>query len=91
MKLEIQPFLNVRRDKAQALKPLEEAAEVFGAWQGYDGPDGGMRLLDECMDVIQATVNLLYAYGYSTDAVELAATRCRNRNTERGRRYTEWD
>lgn len=29
----VRRFDNVKPDKAQALKPLEEAAEVFGAWQ----------------------------------------------------------
>lgn len=29
----VQTFPDVKPDKAQALKVLEEAAEVFGAWQ----------------------------------------------------------
>lgn len=29
----VRAFPDVKPDKAQALKPLEEAAEVFGAWQ----------------------------------------------------------
>lgn len=29
----VRVFDHVAPDKAQALKPLEEAAEVFGAWQ----------------------------------------------------------
>lgn len=29
-------FDTVRCDKAQALKPLEEAAEAFAAWQAYE-------------------------------------------------------
>lgn len=29
----VRRFDNVKPDKAQALKPLDEAAEVFGAWQ----------------------------------------------------------
>ena len=34
--LTIHPF-RMGTDKEAALKPLEEAAEVFGAWQGMDG------------------------------------------------------
>lgn len=37
--LEVEPFTKFAEPKAQALKPLEEAAEMFGAWQasGIDG------------------------------------------------------
>lgn len=33
-------FRDLEASKAQALKPLEEAAEVFGAWQAWreNGP-----------------------------------------------------
>lgn len=33
---DVQTFKDVSPDKAQALKPLEEAAEVFGAWQAWN-------------------------------------------------------
>ena len=36
-------FRGVAPDKAQALKPLEEAAEVFGAWQDLDVCSGTYR------------------------------------------------
>lgn len=36
-------FREVAVDKAQALKPLEEAAEVFGAWQLLDAVDTTQR------------------------------------------------
>lgn len=32
---EVRPFREVAADKAQALKPLEEAAEVYAAWQDW--------------------------------------------------------
>ena len=32
----VRAFDGVDTSKAQALKPLEEAAEVFGAWQQFD-------------------------------------------------------
>lgn len=37
--LKVEPFTKFDEPKAQALKPLEEAAEVFGAWRasGIDG------------------------------------------------------
>lgn len=58
-------------DKEAALKPLEEAAEVFGAWQNIDGYMRNKYVMGEamaalrssvvyeCADVIQATCNLL--------------------------------
>lgn len=49
--------------KVQALKPLEEAAEVYGAWQDCDDMrfspimtarrEYRQNLIDECMDVVQ--------------------------------------
>lgn len=61
--------------KVQALKPLKEAAEVYGAWQDCDdmrlSPIMAARvayrqnLIDECMDVVQAVVNLLEAEGFT--------------------------
>lgn len=94
---EVETFANVKPDKAQALKPLEEAAEVFGAWQVWDCTDDsgpsllgsvtkklyGKQLLDECADVIQATCNLLAALGVEDFAPYMAA--CAERNRERGR------
>lgn len=81
--------------KAQALKPLEEAAEVFGAWQLHDGVRLSQimtarmayrqNLIDECMDVVQAVVNLLDAEGFAQEDVDAAIGRCNARNWERGR------
>ena len=81
--------------KAQALKPLEEAAEVFGAWQLHDGVRHSQimaarwayreDLIDECMDVVQAVVNLLDAEGFTQEDVDAAIGRCNARNWERGR------
>lgn len=67
--------------KAQALKPLEEAAEVFGAWQMGTFTD----ILDECMDVVQAVVNLLDAECFTQEDVDEAIERCNERNRDRGR------
>ena len=92
-------FEGVAPDKAQALKPLEEAAEAFAAWQEwdryhsahavFDGPKAecakAMKacIVDECCDVIQATCNLLAALGV-TDLTDAMAA-CERRNQERGR------
>lgn len=93
----VRAFAHVKADKAQALKPLEEAAEVFAAWQDYDrtkswgddwdeylaNNDSLISLVDECCDVITATCNLLAALGVTDLTEEMAA--CEERNRERGR------
>ena len=88
----VRAFSHVAPDKAQALKPLEEAAEVFGAWQMWDGmrelssPVGDWErdhMLNECADVIQAVCNLLSALGVDDMTDAMAA--CEQRNRERGR------
>ena len=76
---EVATFHGVKPDKAQALKVLEEAAEVFGAWQAFDD----YELFYECADVIQATCNLVVACGVSDFAPYMEE--CRIRNEERGR------
>lgn len=81
--------------KVQALKPLEEAAEVYGAWQQCDDyrdcriaafcDELRRDLIDECMDVVQAVVGLLDAEGFTQKDVDAAIERCNERNRERGR------
>lgn len=94
---DVAAFRGISPDKSIALKPLEEAAELFGAWQdyertkswGYDwdeflaNNDSLIDLVDECCDVIQATCNLLAALGV-TDLTDAMAA-CERRNRERGR------
>ena len=90
--LKVEPFTKFAEPKAQALKPLEEAAEVFGAWQasGIDGagpvtPEMREDIVYECLDVIQSCVNLLESIG-TTDAELRDATRkVHANNVERGR------
>ena len=94
-KFNLRTFHEVRDDKAQALKPLEEAAEAFGAWQLHDGVRFSQimtarrayrqDLIDECMDVVQAVVSLLDAEGFTQEDVDAAIERCNERNRERGR------
>lgn len=80
-------FPGVKADKAQALKVLEEAAEVFGALQAADECNqpnlSRLLVLNECADNIQATCNLLAALGVTDFAPYMDM--CRKRNEERGR------
>lgn len=90
--IKVEPFTKFVEPKAQALKPLEEAAEVFGAWQasGIDGarsitPEMREGIVYECFDVIQSCVNLMESIG-TTDAELREATRkVYASNVERGR------
>lgn len=68
--------------KEAALKPLEEAAEVYGAWQSLDKKFLLDPLSDEIADTIQACCNLAKRYGIDLQA---AMKRCQERNRERGR------
>ena len=88
----VETFREIAADKQQALKPLEEAAEVYSAWQDLDrlsmrdvsvSGDAYDDLLGECADVIQSVCNLLAALGVEdfTHEIEL----CRRRNADRGR------
>lgn len=95
----VRRFDHVTPDKVQALKLLEEAAEVFGAWQEwdryhsahavFDGPKAecakAMKacIVDECADLIQATLNLVSALGVEDFRPYLKE--CERRNRERGR------
>ena len=94
----IKAFCNLE-PKAQALKPLEEAAEVFGAWQNIDRMSAKFvnvdeeiaetmcalerDLMDDIADCIQACANLAAMVGVS-DLTE-CMERCEQRNRERGR------
>ena len=84
---------NMGSAKDKALKPLEEAAEVFGAWQNFTKADcKSERLIHtrsdvvyECCDVIQATVNLLYYLGASNDEVSFMMRKVFEANKAMGR------
>lgn len=95
----VHAFPRVAPDKAQALKPLEEAAEVFGAWQRIDRMSAAFNtvdeinsqmmcdmqndLMDEIAGTIQACCNLAAALGVHDLTPYLA--RCEERNRKRGR------
>lgn len=90
--LNMRVFNDVGDSKGQALKPLEEAAEIFGAWQEFDSMRNVpawmyMRndLIDECMDTVQAIANLLAAVGATQGEVDAAIRRMDARNENLGR------
>ena len=95
IELKIHPF-RMGAPKEAALKPLEEAAEVYAAWQAVDGCGGPsdcrdceirdccdkpLCLADELADVIQAACKLADRYGIDLQA---AMERCEERNRARG-------
>ena len=92
---EVKPFPNAKPDKAQALKPLEEAAEVYGAWQAWrdstaELPESRLvskwsrdDLLNEIADCIVACCNLAHALGCDDLTPYLESVEMKNR--ERGR------
>ena len=92
--LNMRVFNDVSDSKGQALKPLEEAAEVFGAWQArYNmrfasrDAQGAFRddLIDECVDTVQAIANLLAAVSAPQGEVDAAIRRLDECNGDRGR------
>lgn len=93
----VRRFDHVDANKAQALKVLEEAAEVVEAWKQWRATTGWApaahedcrgALLDECADVIQATLNLVAAMGVEDFRPYMKA--CELRNRERGRITDGW-
>ena len=95
--LNLRAFREVRDDKAQALKPLEEAAEIYGAWQELTIHNGMTHdadarramlrdyVIDECVDTIQAAVNMLAALTAEQGEIDMAIDRMNARNDLRGR------
>lgn len=88
----VRTFDHVKPNKEQALKPLEEAAEVFAAWQVWNEIkdqnfsifyDGKEEILSECADVIQSVCNLAASLGVH-DLTHYMHV-CEQRNRERGR------
>lgn len=81
---EVPVFPDAKPDKEQAKKVLEEAAEVFGAWQDVScGISTESEVLEEIADLITASCNLASALGF--DDLRPAMEECRERNEERGR------
>lgn len=83
---EVAVFDHVEPNKEQALKPLEEAAEVFGAWQKWNETKNitdATRIFEEIADTVQACVNLAAAVGAKD--LTYAIENCKKRNIVRGR------
>ena len=76
-----------KADKAQALKILEEAAEVFSAWECCEHDSSSLIraacLRDELADLITAACGMLAAMGF--DDAERVFEFCKVRNEMRGR------
>ena len=87
----VRRFDEVKPDKAQALKPLEEASKVHGAWKAMTsaelvhGSDSVLarlwrkRLLDSSADLVQAALNLVAALGIEDFWPYMKACETRNR------------
>ena len=90
--LNMRVFDDVGDGKAQALKPLEEATEAFGARRGFDGMrdmpawrDMRDDVIDDCIDTVRAVADLLAAVGATQGDVDAAIERMEERNGNRGR------
>ncbi len=81
----VRTFDHVEPNKEQALKPLEEAAEVFAEWQYWECRRelSERYILEECADVIQAVCNLAASLGVH-DLTHYMHV-CEQRNRKRGR------
>ena len=81
---DVEPFRAelLHQDKPQALKVLEEVQD----WSKH-GQTAEQRhdLIDECADVIQATVNLMAAMEFTDDEIHQAIEDCLARNDARSR------
>lgn len=73
--------------REQAVKVLEEAAELFGVVDTHGDLIDDVAMRRECSDVIQAVCNLLASTGYVRYDFEPDMLDCRHRNEYRGRVY----
>lgn len=76
-------------DKVQAIKPLEESAELIEAWKDWfkHGRTREQRaaVLSETADVIQSVVNLMASMDIDAEELQSAVLDCGSRNAARGR------
>ena len=83
--LRVNPFV-IGSEKSRILKPLEESAEVLGAWQDRErGVGDRQAILYECCDVIQAACNALASLGATQAEVEATMSSVHEHNFARGR------
>ena len=85
--------------RSQALKVLEEAAELVESVKAYESEEGAgndleldkyMAMMEEAADVNQALMNLMNAVGECNGSLSAAAAKCTIRNVERGRLAIEY-
>ena len=83
--------------RSQALKVLEEAAELVDATKAYESADetddvwdAYAAMIEEAADVNQALMNLLDMAGEFNESLAAAAAQCTIRNIERGRLEIEF-
>lgn len=62
---DVRTFPSPKPNKEQVVKILEEAAEVYSAWEDWNDPKAKRRICSECADLIMATSNLLASIGVS--------------------------
>lgn len=77
-------------DKEFPKKVLEEAAEVYSAWENYkalpcdcdeeDEAESLYRIIEECCDVIQTASNLIWAAGKEVDLVRFGESHAEKLN-----------
>ena len=77
----VEPFPNKPTPKEQALKILEEAAEIVEAVKGSWNDEA----LDEFADTLQAMGNLAYVMGWTGSDIQRAYDRIHKSNVKRGR------
>lgn len=92
-------FMTGETLRSQALKVLEEAAELVEAVKAYESAEGTgndleldkyMAMMEEAADVNQALMNLMNAVGECNGSLSAAAAQCTMRNVERGRLEIEF-
>lgn len=81
IEIHIEPFVIEEDCEKQALKVLEEAAELLEAQKKGDSLDA----LEEACDVITATVNWCVAKGFGEDSIRYMLWRVAVKNAARGR------
>lgn len=81
IEIQIEPFTIEKDGEAQALKVLEESAELLAA-EKTENPN---RALEEACDVITAAVNFCVAKGFGEDSIRYMLWRVAVKNAARGR------
>lgn len=62
---EVRTFPNVKPNKMQVTKILEEAAEIYSAWEDWSPNKSKRDIIREAADLIMAVSNLLSSLGVS--------------------------